>query len=408
MATTEVVSEEYATLSIRIPPVPSYPKAVVHQIRVRRNAPKIPTPDDSRSLFLKNVPADSTEPHFRAIFTSLIGAGRFESIAFDEQTTAAPTVDPAQAEKVAGFARKRKRTDLEAEDSKQAESAQLPKTWTRRLHITGGTAVALLIDEKSVQLVLKAIFKLQKSKKYPVWGEGLADDVPSLGVPWIAAHLQLCRCDKVDTQRAVHAFFNEFNRKEKEAAELAKMLRNEPDEDGFITVTRGGRAAPANRNEAENAKQRCLERETKRKSETKGFYRFQLRERRKEEQLALLKRFEADKRTVAAMREKRGKFKPEASTVNVLTTTWATLGREIERETSVDEPSDRNRRSFGSRFVDYARNEGGRVVGKQAFFLCQGRCRMFHSPLRTTSYGGWQMVRCRIRRLQVARATLSA
>ncbi|PHH76649.1 hypothetical protein CDD80_1363 [Ophiocordyceps camponoti-rufipedis] len=312
MATSEGSSDVYTTLSIRLPPAPSFPKAVVHQIRVRRNAPKIPTPDDSRSLFLKNTPVDSTEPHFRAIFSTLIGAGRFESITFDDETTAAHIVEPAQADKVAGFARKRKRDDTEAEDSKKAELAQLPQIWTRRLHRTSGTAVVLLVDEKSVQLALKAIAKLQKSNKYPVWGEGLADDVPCLGVPWIASHLQLCRCDKAETQRAVHAFFDDFNRKEKEAAELAKRLRNEPDEDGFVTVTRGGRAAPANRNEAETAKQKSLEKESRRKAETKGFYRFQLRERRKEEQLALLKRFEEDKRKVAAMREKKGKFKPEA------------------------------------------------------------------------------------------------
>lgn len=312
MTTVQATSGAYTTLRICVPPVLSFPKAVVHQIWVRRNAPKIPTPDDSRSLFLKNIPIDSTESHFRAIFSSLIGAGRFESIAFDDEAAAAHTVDPAQAAKVAGFARKRKRDDTEAEDSKKAELARLPKIWTRKLHTTSSTAVVLLVDEKSVQLALKAFAKLRKSKKYPVWGEGLADDVPRLGVPWIAAHLQLCRCDKAETQRAVHAFFDDFNRKEKEAAELAKRLRNEPDEDGFVTVTRGGRAAPANRNEAEMAKQKSLEKESRRKAETKGFYRFQLRERRKEEQLALLKRFEEDKRKVAALREKKGKFKPEA------------------------------------------------------------------------------------------------
>ncbi|RCI12157.1 hypothetical protein L249_0968 [Ophiocordyceps polyrhachis-furcata BCC 54312] len=311
MASADETSEEYAILPIRMPPLPSYPKASIHQIRVRRNAPKTPTPDDSRSLFLKNVPVDSTEPHFRAVFTSLVGAGRFESIAFDDDATAAPTADPCQAAKVAGFARKRKRAGSEDDKSQQDEASQLPKIWTRRLHRSSSTAIVLLVDDKSVRMVLKAIAKLEKTQKYPVWGESLAGDVPCLGMPWIAAHLQLCRCDKAVTQRAVHAFFNDFNRKEKEAAELAKKLRNEPDEDGFITVTRGGRAAPANRNEADNAKQRSMQKETQRKSETQGFYRFQLRERRKEEQLALLKRFEEDKRTVAAMREKKGKFKPE-------------------------------------------------------------------------------------------------
>lgn len=54
-----------------------------------------------------------------------------------------------------------------------------------------------------------------------------------------------------------------------------------------------------------------LDKELKKKSETKDFYRFQLRERRKVEQAALLRRFQDDRRKVDAMREKRGKFRPE-------------------------------------------------------------------------------------------------
>lgn len=312
MAAANSVSDEFAILPIRMPAVPSFPTTAVHEIRIRRNAPNVPTADDSRSLFLKNVPADSTEAHFRAVFTALVGAGRFETIKFDDEPTAVLAVDPAHAAKVAGFARKRKRADLEAEElAREEEAVRLPEIWTRRLHRSSGTAVALLADEKSVQLVLKAIAKLQKTKKYPVWGENVGDDVPPLGATWVSTHLQLCRVDKTATQQAVHAFFNAFNRKEKEAAEMAKRLRNEPDEDGFVTVTRGGRVAPASKSEAEEAKQKMVDKQQKKKAEMKDFYRFQLRERRKQEQAALIRRFEDDKRKVNAMKEKRGKFKPE-------------------------------------------------------------------------------------------------
>ena len=312
MAPAEGVSEQFAILPIRMPPVPSFPKTAIHEVRIRRNAPKAPTPNDSRSLFLKNVPADSTEPHFRAVFTDLVGAGRFETIIFDDETKTALPVDPAYAVKVTALARKRKRAEVEMEEREREEEAtRLPEIWTRQLHRSSGTAIVLLADEKSVHLVLKAIAKVQKTKKYPIWGENLADKVPSLGSSWVSTHLQLCRVDKTETQTAVHAFFNAFNRKEKDAAELSKRLRNEPDEDGFVTVTRGGRAAPASRSEAEEAKQKMIDKQEKKKSETQDFYRFQLRERRKQEQFALLKRFQEDRRKVDAMREKRGKFRPE-------------------------------------------------------------------------------------------------
>lgn len=312
MAPTEDTTDQFSILPIKIPAAPSYPETAIHQIRVRRNAPKIPTANDSRSLFLKNIPADSTEPHFRAVFAELVGAGRFESISFEDDKRTALALDPAQATKLTGFARKRKRGDVEAEELEREEAAaQLPQIWSRRVQTSSSTAIVLLADDKSVQLVLKAITKVHKTKKYPSWGSGLADDVPSLGSSWVASHLQSCRVDKTATQKAVHAFFNAFNLKEKEAAELAKRLRNEPDEDGFVTVTRGGRVAPAGRNEAEEAKQRMVDRDIKKKSETRDFYRFQLREKRKAQQAALLRRFAEDRRKVDAMREKRGKFRPE-------------------------------------------------------------------------------------------------
>ncbi|KAG6009040.1 hypothetical protein E4U21_003371 [Claviceps maximensis] len=312
MPAVTMSSDDFAILPIRMPSMPSFPHSAIHEVRVRQNAPKIPTPNDSRSLFLKNIPIDSTEPHFRAVFTSLVGAGRFETVTFDDETKPVHLVDPAQATKVQGFAKKRKMLDVEAEErQREVEESQLPQIWTRQLHRSSSTAVVLLADEKSVQLVLKAITKVHKSKKYPVWGENLADEVPTLGSMWITTHLQLSRVDKTATQKAVHAFFNAFNRKEKEAVELAKRLRNEPDEDGFVTVTRGGRAAPASRNEAEEAKQRMVERADKKKSELTNFYRFQLREQRKREQAALLRRFQDDRRKVDAMRQRRGQFKPE-------------------------------------------------------------------------------------------------
>lgn len=302
---------DFAILPIKIPGTPSYPSSAIHEVRIRRNAPKIPTADDSRSLFLKNIPADSTEGHFRAVFSELVGAGRFETMSFDDATTTRSLpVDSAQAIKLAGF-RKRKREEVEAEEREREEQAsQLPPIWPRRLQRSSSTAVVLLADEKSVQLVLKAIAKVHKTRKYPSWGSS-GGDGNHLGSSWVASHLQLSRADKHATQTAVHAFFDAFNRREKEATELAKRLRNEPDEDGFVTVTRGGRAAPAGRNEAEEAKRKMVEKDEKKKSEMKDFYRFQLRERRKAEQAALLRSFEEDKRKVNAMREKRGKFRPE-------------------------------------------------------------------------------------------------
>ncbi|KAG6358786.1 hypothetical protein INS49_012305 [Diaporthe citri] len=306
---------EFSVLPLSMSPLPSYPQTTTHYVYARRHAPNRPTADDDRSLFLTNVPVDSTEAHFRAIIATLAGNGKFESISFESDRKGKPvSLEPAQAARLASVAsRKRKRDESDSESEDEVEQvARLPPTWTRELHRSGSTAVIVLADKKSVEIVLKAIAKVHKSKKYPVWGEGVKEKVPPLGPHWIQAHNKLSFPPTEILQQSVDAFFTVFNRKEKEAAEMAKRLRNEPDEDGFVTVTRGGRAAPARRDEAEEARKKMLDREQKKKEELTNFYRFQLRERKKAEQAELIKKFDEDKRKVQALRQKRGKFRPES------------------------------------------------------------------------------------------------
>ncbi|GAB1313860.1 hypothetical protein MFIFM68171_04070 [Madurella fahalii] len=313
---------DFSVLPVSIPPLPSFPRNVVHYLYVRRNAPKIPTATDARSLFLTNVPVDSTEAHLRALFTSLVGTGRFESAIFEDERKDAQSqspIDGAQPAHVTrllqahGSGKKRKREDEEAERAKEEAAARLPSTWTRPLRRSGSTAVVVLADEKSVEQVLKAIAKLHRTKKYPTWGENLPEGrVPPLGSLWLKAHNRMSYPDRDTLQASVEAFSTLFARREQEAAEIAKRLRNEPDEDGFVTVTRGGRNAPASRTEAEEAKRKMMEKEEKRKDELTNFYRFQLRERKKAEQVELLKRFDDDRKKLSAMREGKGKFVPEA------------------------------------------------------------------------------------------------
>jgi len=314
---------DFSILPVSIPPLPSFPRNAVHYLYVRRNAPKMPTAADARSLFMTNVPVDSTEAHLRALFASLVGAGRFESAAFEDERKDAHSqpqspIDAAQpahaARLLKAHGKKRKREDEEAERAREEAAARLPSAWTRPLRRSGSTAVVLLADEKSVEQVLKAIAKANKTKKYPTWGgDNLPGGrVPPLGSLWLKSHNRLSFPDKETLQASVDAFSALFARREQEAAEIAKRLRNEPDEDGFVTVTRGGRAAPASRNEAEEARRKMVEKQDKKKEELTNFYRFQLRERKKEEQAELLKRFDDDRKKLAAMRVKRGKFVPEA------------------------------------------------------------------------------------------------
>jgi ribosomal RNA-processing protein 7 len=104
--------------------------------------------------------------------------------------------------------------------------------------------------------------------------------------------------------------FEELELKMKKEA-LAK--RNLPDEDGFVTVTRARGRRNTNRDghgAVVSAVNPALVKDLKPKE--KGlvdFYRFQMRENKRNQLIELRKRFEQDKLKIAELRKSR-KFKP--------------------------------------------------------------------------------------------------
>lgn len=104
-----------------------------------------------------------------------------------------------------------------------------------------------------------------------------------------------------------------FAAKEAFQTRLLTKQRQEPDADGFVTVTRGGRTNPAKQEAAQ-------EQADKQKQKQKGledFYRFQSREKRKERAGELVRKFEEDKERVRKMKERRGKFRVSACQGNI-------------------------------------------------------------------------------------------
>ena len=86
-------------------------------------------------------------------------------------------------------------------------------------------------------------------------------------------------------------------------AQLARQ-RNEPDEDGFVTVTRGagGRVAPARSQYVQQTAERLKSRQEKMAGGS--FYRFQVREKKKERLKALKRGFQEDLKNVEGWRKK--------------------------------------------------------------------------------------------------------
>jgi ribosomal RNA-processing protein 7 len=208
-----------------------------------------------------------------------------------------------------------KRNLQQGVEERKEETPELPQTRDREIRRSGSTAIVVLVDEKSVESALKAVRKLHKSGKakgWPIWGNGTDGKVPQLGSARYISYHKLRYPDTQTLQQNVNAYMTAFNHAEEERTRLAKRQRNVPDEDGFVTVTRGGRSGPARIEDAERVRREKEEADRKKKESMGDFYRFQMRERRKAEQGELVKRFEEDRRKVEGMRARRGKFRPES------------------------------------------------------------------------------------------------
>lgn len=118
--------------------------------------------------------------------------------------------------------------------------------------------------------------------------------------------------DKTQLLESVNAFMTTFAAQEASQARLHTKQRREPDEDGFITVTKGGRNGPARH----EATQEQAERHKEKRKGFEDFYRFQTREKRKAQAGELLRKFEEDKQKVKRMRERRANLKVNVSSMH--------------------------------------------------------------------------------------------
>ncbi|EEP77261.1 conserved hypothetical protein [Uncinocarpus reesii 1704] len=296
----------YTVLPLELPPLPSLPKPATHFLYLQPHQPKIPDPAAARSLFIVNVPITSTEIHFRHLFGIQLSAGRVESVRFHEASgkesgAVAPAPNPDHTR-----GKKRKRETAE-ELEKQLETIQLPHTWDREIHTPGAHAVVVFVDKPSMETSLKAAKKAAKSASKIVWGEGIETRLPPLGLQRYENHIRLKYPPKEDLLRMVNEYMTIYDRLEQARAREATAGGQVPDADGFITVVKGPKRNP----DREEELKALAEKQKDRNKGLEDFYRFQMRERRKEKQNQLVKQFEADKKKVEEMKKRRGKIRPE-------------------------------------------------------------------------------------------------
>lgn len=318
----------YNTLPLSLPPLPSFPRSATHYLYLAEHQPRIPTPTASRSIFLVNVPFDATVPHLKHLFSNQLGlpAGRVGDIEFEGQRKSTKVYGETPGKSKLGEQGLKRKRSSDRNFSQEMEDAALPSTWDRDLQTNGLTAVVKFVDRASMDAALRAVKAIRKQQKDPVWGEGMDGKVPAFGLsseppnisavmylclynPGYLSHHQLVYPEKTQLLASVNAYMTAFAAKEAAEARLQTKQRQEPDADGFITVTRGGRVNPPRQEAAQ-------EQAAKQKDKHKGrddFYRFQSREKRKERAGELVKKFEEDREKVKKMKERRGRFRVSVS-----------------------------------------------------------------------------------------------
>ena len=321
---TPTTVHEYTVLPLTLPATTALPKTTKHHLYLRSNAPKVPTDDTPREVFAVNLPIDASETHMRSLFAEQLGGARIEKVEFEgTRTGAGRKVTAPVAPKVG---KKRKRGP---DGGGENGEVLLPETWDREVRRSGSTAVVTFVDVASADMALKETRKASKAGKEVVWGKGVEEKLPALGsasmlselhtrrgrthttyanniVTGYLAHHTLRYPSASTLQSNVDAYMIHFAAQEAARAQVMARQRAVPDEDGFITVTRGGRVGPARHEEAQDKADKQKEKSVGKED----FYRFQIREHRKERAGDLLRGFEEDRRRVDEMKQRRNKFRP--------------------------------------------------------------------------------------------------
>ena len=190
--------DDFHVLPIALPILPSYPKPAIHYLYLKPDTPPEPTAASQRSLFLVNTPLDSTEEHFKHLFSAQLRLppGRIQRVAFaptlrdaplppqpddPEPTTAAPL-----ARTPSGRSKKRKHA-AEPRDpagpAPELAAAEFPGArLDRELHGRGGTATVEFVDRPSRDVALAAAKRACRARPPAMtWGEGMTAELPPLG-----------------------------------------------------------------------------------------------------------------------------------------------------------------------------------------------------------------------------------
>ncbi|CAG8448546.1 2095_t:CDS:2 [Ambispora leptoticha] len=306
----------FTTKVINGPPEPTH-YCYIKQHETRKNSPDTPI---DRVLFISNLPVDATKEHIKHLFKE---CGNVESVIFqgvlklhdeypkdnnleEDETTEDVNNEAVASSLIDGKKSKKKKKKKQRQILiKLEQKINNAEVVLMRQLLTHGSSALVIFEEKEG---LTNALNMKQEKR--IWSAGV-EKIPPLGLEkWIQEYKLLRKSPDI-LQAEVDKFMLEYEEAEKERQRKLAANLNKPDEDGFILVTRtarrnintdGGIAVTA-------AKAEDIKNLKPKKRELTDFYRFQLRETKRNKLIELRKKFEQDKQKIAQLKAAR-RFTP--------------------------------------------------------------------------------------------------
>lgn len=273
----------------RIIPIRIAGSSNIHHIFFKKHEAKESVTKD-RSIFLCNLPVASDLKVLKKFFQSVAIGATIESFTESYLTD---SIEDAFLDLT------KLTSDLDIDSGINETSAKLPKN----------CGIMSFIDKSAFQLAMTSLKKLSTDPKPVEWPL----QTLQFGSKYFINKFNSKVLDIEELSQDVSESLINFNKAEKESIESFRNQRELVDEDGFTLVVGSQRKTKAGimgQQQQATAKAESEKAQSKmKKKEKEDFYRFQLRERKKEEMNELLRKFKADQEKVKSMREKK-RFRP--------------------------------------------------------------------------------------------------
>lgn len=245
--------------------------------------------NNNRSIFLINLPINTSTSVLKKYFQDVAIGSTLESYTPSFLTDFPEDVYIDLTKLTSDLKLSNTNEDIEI-------SSKLPKN----------CGIITFIDKSAFQLALSSLKKLSSNASISNW------PIKEFGSSFFLKNLQNQILNNEILTHEVSTSLAEFNQAEKESAEQLQEKTQLVDEDGFTLVVGShrktkagimGKQKLASTVELEKAQTKM------KKKEKEDFYRYQLRQRKKDEMNDLLTKFKQDQERVKLMKEKK-RFRP--------------------------------------------------------------------------------------------------